>query len=716
MALMTLVAAGLAAAGPLPSWDQAYERASTLVSQMTLEEKAGMMRGIGWTNGVLDKWWYVGNTPPVPRLGIPSLNMQDAAGGFRTYWTELVGTVTCWPSLLSMAATFDVDIMLKFAQALGAEFKGKGANVILGPSINVHRVARGGRNFEYLSGEDPYLGARLAEKYVAGVQSAGVMSVMKHFVFNNQETNRFTESSVVDDKTAWELYYPPFEAAVNAGASAAMCSYNLEDGTWACENDARLNRDLKGAMGFRGFVQSDWGATHSTSVTQGLDMEMPMSNDSTSAANASHPFWFSPAQLRRLNVSKVDDAVTRILAAMVRLDVLNSTVCSPPNCKPHLMANVTSDEHASLARDAAVASVVLLQNNDSTLPLAAPGVKTIAVVGAASVGKVFDPAGASQGHGQWNTGDYYSGGGSGHVTAGYVITPLRGIQRRAAAAGISVLASPTDNVTSAVQVAAQADVTIVVGGTSSGEALDRANLSLDGGADALVSAVAAAAKRTVVLMQVPGATLTPWSSEVHAILTLFLGGQETGTAWGATLFGDVSPSGRLPVSFPASEADTIPPNPSLAVPYTEGTATGYRNTAVKPKFAFGHGLGFSTFSFGAPANATCTDAHAVLCVTSVVTNTGKFTAGTVAQAYVTFSPEAGQHAPLLKGFVKTPALGGGGTHEVTFELSERDVSYYADGWRKAASVTVSVGASSADVQGGLRHVFAAAPVSGLVEQ
>lgn len=335
---------------PLP-WDAAYAGATSLVRQMTLEEKASMMLGIGWTGGTLDKWWYVGNTPAIPRLKIPSLNMQDAAGGFRTYWVELVGTVTCWPSLLSMAATWDVDIMHSFAQALGAEFRGKGANTILGPSINVHRVARGGRNFEYLSGEDPYLGARLTEQYVSGVQSNGVMTVMKHFVFNNQETNRNSESSVVDDKTAWELYYPPFEAAVDAGASAAMCSYNQADGHFACENDARLNRDLKGAMNFRGFVQSDWGATHSDSVPQGLDMEMPMDLDRAASPDA---YWFSSARLAKLNVTLVDEGVTRVLAAMLRLGLFNSSACSPPNCQAFLTKNVTSDAHAELARDAAV--------------------------------------------------------------------------------------------------------------------------------------------------------------------------------------------------------------------------------------------------------------------------------------------------------------------------------------------------------------------------
>jgi hypothetical protein len=209
-------------------WSEATALAKTMLAKMNETEKFSMMKQIGWIQGAPEMWWYIGNIPAIPRLSIPSINMQDAAGGFRTSMEEIVGTVTCWPSLLSMAATFDLDVMRKFSLALGAEFAGKGANMILGPSINVHRLAKGGRNFEYLSGEDPYLGARLTTEYVKGVQEMGVATVTKHYVFNNQETNRNSEDSTVDDKTAWELYYPPFQAAVDAGGVGFMCSCKFE--------------------------------------------------------------------------------------------------------------------------------------------------------------------------------------------------------------------------------------------------------------------------------------------------------------------------------------------------------------------------------------------------------------------------------------------------------------------------------------------------------
>jgi len=207
-----------AAASSTPlSWEAARAEAQALVAQMSAAEKASLMLGTGWSEGTLTKWHFVGNIPPIARLGVPPLNMMDAAGGFRTYWTELVGTVTCWPSLLSLGASWDPGLVQRFGAALGAEFSGKGANTILGPSVNVHRVARNGRNFEYLSGEDPYLGSRLVPAYVQGVQAAGVMAVTKHYALNQQETHRESASSVVDDATKWQLYYPPFEATVGLG-------------------------------------------------------------------------------------------------------------------------------------------------------------------------------------------------------------------------------------------------------------------------------------------------------------------------------------------------------------------------------------------------------------------------------------------------------------------------------------------------------------------
>jgi beta-glucosidase len=694
------------------------------------EEKYLMMRGIGWhKNGWWDRkaWWYVGNTAAVPRLDIPSLNMQDASAGFSPLWSEVIGTMTSWPSLLSLAATWDPNVVRTYSRALAGEFLHKGVNVILGPSINVHRVARGGRNFEYLSGEDPYLGARLAEAYVQGVQSQGVMAVAKHWIFNEQETHRDSESSVVDEKTAWELYYPPFWSAVEAGVSAVMCSYNRIDGEYSCENAEQLGL-LREKLGFRGFVQSDWWATHSTSVSQGLDQDMPGIGDyGPGMGFPNTSTWFDPERLKRQRSEDVDRSVRRILASIYRIRLANP--CRPPGCGHWYRRNVTAPAHVALARSVAAESVVLLRN-EGLLPLAASEeLRTIAVIGAAAAAQSFDPHGEGQGGKLWWQGDYYSGGGSGHVPAkpAGVVTALDGIRRRAARDGIEVLSSPTNNIKGAMRVARRADVAIVVAGSTSGESRDRESLALDGNADHLIAAVAKQAKHVIVLLQVPGAVLMPWKLAVDAILVMFLGGQETGNAWGDVLFGDHAPSGRLPIMMPETEADTVSPSTGASVVYSEGLETSYRNKRFAAAFPFGHGLTYTTFEYKTPtvieAEAFDVDggrdllgddssgssgsgprpvrAQKHINVCCPVRNTGGMAGKAVVQLYLELPPSAGHPAPLLKGFAKTSLLFPGDSETVTFKLTPRDLSYYdvdRGSWVMADEAVAHIGASSADIR------------------
>ena len=199
--------------------------------------------------------------------------MNDGPQGFRD--NEHPGSTTAWPCSLAIAATFDAEAAREWGAAMGAEFHGKGANVQLGPGMCLARIPRNGRNFEYLSGEDPHLGSALVPPVVRGIQAQGVIANAKHWVNNNQESARTSVSEVVDERTQFELYYPPFEAAVEAGVGSVMCSYNRVRRVWSCENAETLQRDLKERLGFEGWVMSDWGATHSTSINAGLDQEMP---------------------------------------------------------------------------------------------------------------------------------------------------------------------------------------------------------------------------------------------------------------------------------------------------------------------------------------------------------------------------------------------------------------------------------------------------------
>jgi len=567
---------------------------------------------------------------------------------------------------------------------MGREFRGKGANVMLGPSVNVHRVASNGRNFEYLSGEDPYLGARLVRPFVRGVQSEGVMACAKHFAFNEQETNRGTDkgpasSSEVEARTAWEIYYPPFEAAVEAGVGSFMCSYNRVNGTHACENPDILARDLKGTMGFKGFVMSDWGATHSTgAVATGLDQDMPGGNDKL----------FSITELKQGWGQATDEAVVRILSAIYRLRLDERTACTPPACFADMLKAVRNNAAVQLAREAATRSVTLLKN-DGILPLQPARVKSLAVLGMAAV---MPPARELLGVAP----DYYAGGGSGHVSARQVVTAFDGMQQRAQELGISIMHSTVEDPSNVRAAVAHADAVVVVGATTASEGSDRRSLDLDRNVNALIAAVAQL-KPTVVLMQTPGAVLTPWRDSVAAAANLFLGGEESGHAWAAVLFGDESPSGKLPIMMPASEADVHHPEGTVTR-YEETLFTSYRSTGLRYAYAFGHGLSYTNFSYGEPSLAQ--GCQEQLCVQVTVSNAGSRPGAEVAQAYLAFPPEAGEPRLVLRGFHRTKTLAPGESELATFAFRSRDLSTWSPvaGWVVQKGITAHIGASSVDIR------------------
>lgn len=247
-------------------------QADELIAQMTLNEKIDMLHGSGWRNVKEKK--YTGFARGVERLNIPDLKLNDGPQGFRS--PTAPGSSTMWSSALSISASWDRELCEQWGQAMAQEFSGKGANVFLGPGMNVARVAVNGRNFEYISGGDAYLGNQLVQPLVRGLQSVpGIIANAKHWVNNNQETDRTTTDAIVSTKIRRELYYYPFEGAIKADVGSAMCSYNKINGDWSCENPITLKHDLKGALGFEGWVMSDWGATHSLSIEAGLDQEMP---------------------------------------------------------------------------------------------------------------------------------------------------------------------------------------------------------------------------------------------------------------------------------------------------------------------------------------------------------------------------------------------------------------------------------------------------------
>lgn len=776
--LLTLVLMGLAAIAVMAD-KSPRERAEALLAQMTTEEKIHMLHGT-----VLRKDNYVGFVAQNERLGIPALRLNDGPQGFRD--EEHPGSTTAWPSGLTVASTFDNKLAYLWGEAMGDEFAGKGANVFLGPGMNVARVPVNGRNFEYSSGGDPYLGYSLVGDVVRGVQDQGIIANAKHWVNNNQETNRGTVDSHVDERTQHEIYYTPFEGAIEAGVGSFMCSYNKINGFWSCENSETLG-DLKGTLGFKdGWVMSDWGATHSTSINQGLDQEMPSSAYMGKALAKA-------LEQGTVSMDAVDDSVLRILTPMYAIGVMDEG--TPRGDKE---ADVTSSEHTALAAEISAAGHVLLKNEDNTLPLSKDKPMKIAVIGhmarqpiigGGGSGQVFPKetispfvgisaalgvpsdsmsVNCSQTHKDYgyeqpsciagmkmtspdkcsalcaaSDNCYYwsfEGNRCMFTPTKKGVKPLPGgvggkCERIAPAARwacspssscVAVSDAQGGNLAEAEKLVREADVAIVVIGTSSGEGHDREDLTFgrptdlcqlepEESQDELVSLVAKVAKesgvktKVVVAMAAPGAVLTPWRDEVDAIFHGFMPGQAYGQGLASVLFGDVNPSGRLPLTMPNKENEigfTQEQYPGIdkTVVYTEGLEVDYRwynAHGVTPAYPFGHGLSYTTFDYSGLSAEKNTRDNTVR-VTVTVTNSGEVEGREVPQLYLTFPPTA-QEPPLhLKGFRRTELLSPGASTIVDYVLRERDMSVWdtvTHGWRVVkGEYKISLGGSSADLR------------------
>lgn len=764
------------------------ERAEAMLKQMTTEEKFAML------HGTIEGKRYIGWVPSNDRLGIPSIRMNDGPQGFRD--EHHPGTSTAWPSGLNVGATWDPELAYKWGEAMGKEFLEKGANVLLGPGMNVARVPVNGRNFEYVSGGDPYLGYSMVGRIIDGIQEQGVIANAKHWVENSQETDRTTIDENVDERTRHEIYYQPFEGAVESEVGSFMCSYNKVNTMWSCENPDTLKGDLKGSLGFEGWVMSDWTATHSLSINAGLDQEMP---------GRTH---FGPKALQQalddgtIEMSTVDDSVLRILTPMYAMGIMDRTE------EFDLDNDVTSDAHTALAKDLSAASHVLLKNEDGALPIEVGGETQVKIamvgsmarqpiVGGGGSGAVYpkkvdtpysglmDALGLSDAisplnvtcssdHKNWGYEQAGCMGGfdtdtpdecaercasfPGCAFWSYDVhkcvftptaqgrIPLPGgqsgeckkvpppAQWACTGAGkgacVAVSDGTGERLQEALELVKEADVVVVPIGTFSGEGNDRESLGFERtqklcqlepeeSQDELVRKVAKAAKeagaKVVVAMVAPGAALTPWRDEVSSILHGFMPGQSYGAALAAVLLGKTNPSGRLPMTMPnvENEMQMTPeqyPGVDRESVYTEGLLVDYRwynAKGVKPAFAFGHGLSYSSFEYSGltvtPLKADAGDgAASAVSVRFTVTNTSPVTGREVPQLYLTF-PSAAEEPPLsLKAFTKTASLEPQASAQVEFVLRNRDVSVWSTeqhAWEVlSGDYRVSVGASSEDLR------------------
>lgn len=565
-------------------WDAAYEKAEAALASLSDSEKIGIVTGVGWQESEC-----VGNTGSAASIGYPSLCLQDGPLGVR-----YGSSVTAFAPGIQAASTWDVDLIRQRGQYLGEEAVGMGVNVQLGPVAGaLGKIPHGGRNWEAF-GPDPYLTGIAMMETISGMQGAGVQACAKHYIVNEQELNRETMSSNVDDRTMHELYLWPFADSVYADVASVMCSYNKINGTWGCESEDVMTRLLKEELGFRGHVLTDWNAHHTTegSANAGLDMVMPGSD-----YDGNNRLWGDLLQQAvasgAVPQERVDDMVRRVLAAWYLLGQDEGY----PNF--NLDADVRGD-HVENARAVARDGIVLLKNDENLLPLA--GGANIAVIGSSSVN---NPDGINACPDRsCSTGALAMGWGSGTVELTYLVAPHDAIKERAEAEGGSVTLSASDDPGQGAQAAQGADVAFVFIMANSGEgyievdgnAGDRKNLDPWHDGNALVEAVAAANPNTIVVAHSTGPIILEsilQNEGVKGIVWAGLPGQENGNALVDVLWGDTNPNGKLPYTIGKSEEDWGTRVVDGDDDYPEGLYIDYRyfdKNEIEPRYEFGFGL------------------------------------------------------------------------------------------------------------------------------
>ena len=652
-----------------PSHARAVNRARQIVARMSLSEKIAQLHGIQSAA----HYRYV---PGVPELGIPAMTITNGPAGVGPGGAGKQKPATALPAPIALAASWNPQLAYQYGLIVGTEARGLGYELLEGPDVNIARVPQGGRVFESY-GEDPYLDSRIAVGTIRGIQSTGVMANVKHFVANNQETDRGSINEIIGDRALHEIYLPAFRAAVQQGHVASiMCAYPQVNGVFNCGNASLLHGVVRNEWGFQGFITSDFGATHSTvrSAVSGLDLELPAGT-----------YYGSPmrkaVESGALPVGVINRMLVRRFATMMEFGWFGSQ--PKPSPIPIL-------KDGAIARNIAEQSMVLLKNEGHLLPLDRNAIHSIAVLGPFAMRPKI------------------TGGGSSHVIPFYSITPYDGIEAQ--------LLSQTPiaemngcNIQAAVAAAKKAQIAIVMVGNNMTEGRDH-GISLRPSENRLIEAVAAVNPKTIVVLKTGSAVLMPWIKSVPAVLEAWYPGEEDGNAVAAVLFGKVNPSGKLPLTFPRSVNETLAANPrqypgnGKTVRYSEGLDVGYRayqEDHIKPLFPFGFGLSYTTFRFS-DLKISMQSGQQRATVSFRVTNTGQRTGAEVAQLYLEFPPVAeGNEPPLqLKGFRKIN-LKPGETKVVHLQLSQHDFSYWSvkrHAWQIATGTfQVMVGSSSSNL-------------------
>jgi beta-glucosidase len=690
------------------------ERADLVIKELTLDEKIALLHGVGMPtddpvtpqNAASNRG--VGYTQGIPRLGIPGIDMSDAAYGVRSSGANGRYS-TALPANVAAAASWDTDAAYEYGALIGRELRAQGFNMSLGGGVNITRDPRNGRTFEYL-GEDPVLAGTLVARLIEGTQSAHVIGDIKHYALNDQESGRNSVNVNISKRAARESDLLAFEIGVTKGNPAAvMCSYNRVNGDFACENEYLLKDVLKNDWKFPGFVVSDWGGTHSTEKASaaGLDNEQP--------GNFFFDEKFKAAvQAGTIPTAELDDHVHRILRSMFAAGVVDN---------PRQRSVVDPFAGFEISRKIEESGIVLLKNEKGALPLNAAKLRTIAVIGSHSDVGMISGGGSAQVDPIGGNAIMPPGKGATHwqEEIWFPTSPLKAIQARAPKAQVKY--DPGTDPAAAAAAAKGADVAVVFAYMWASEGMDLKSLSLPHQQDDVIAAVAAANPHTIVVLETGNPVTMPWVNAPAAIMEAWYGGSDGADALGNVLFGSVNPSGKLPNTFPKSEADlphptltTPPPEsqhfsgpvspetrakglPPFQVTYDEGMKVGYKWYEAEKKpvlFPFGYGLSYTTFHY---SGLHVTTGETVK-VAFTLANTGTREGAEIAEVYATLPDAAGEPFKRLIGWSKVK-LDAKEKREVTVEIDPRYLSIFdeaKDGWTLVpGDYIISVGGSSQDL-------------------
>lgn len=657
------------------------ENINGIMSQLTLEEKASLCTGA-------DFW----HTKDVGRLGLPRVMMCDGPHGLRKQEGEgdhlginkSIETV-CYPTASALAASFDVTVLERLGEALGQECQAENVGMLLGPGLNMKRSPLCGRNFEYFS-EDPYLAGKLAAAYIKSLQSKGIAACVKHFAANNQETNRMSGSSQVDERTLHEIYLPAFEMAVKEGKSRSiMCAYNAINDTFCSENKELLTDILREQWGFDGFVVTDWGAAKDAikGVKAGLNLVMPGGTDAIKQA------ILAAVESGALTEEELDAVVRDIVTFVtdsVKLHVENSTI--------------NRAECGKLAEVLAAECAVLLKN-EGVLPIRKNS--RVAFIGEFAKAPRYQGSGSSFINvSQINSAfDIVSA-----TQSEYTVSYAQGFAAKEQTVNQSLMDE-------AIELAKASEVAVIFAGLPNefeSEGVDRKTLDMPENQNALIEAVAAVQPNTIVVLHGGAPMLTTWIDKVQAVLHMYLGGQGVGRATVELLYGEKNPSGKLAETWPLRLQDTPAylnfPGTEGIVEYREGIYMGYRyydKKEMEVQFPFGYGLSYTTFAYSdlKLEKSGITDQE-TLVVSCKIRNTGKYTGKEAVQLYVS-EPKSHVARPIreLKGFAKVE-LQPGEEKEVSFLLDYRSFAYYEtkihDWYVESGDYCIEIGASSRDIR------------------